>query len=439
MTALLRLRRVAAFAAVSLMSAVGLPHAASAFDIQKVVSPMGITAWLVEDKTVPLVAMSFAFEGGAAQDPTDRPGVANMLTGLLDEGASDIDSEAFQARLEDLAIDLSFDAGRDAVFGSLRTLTENRAEAVRLLRLALTEPRFDAEPVDRIRAQLLAGIRRGERSPGDIASKLQMNANFPNHPYGRPVTGTADSVAAISVAEIKAFRAKNFARDNLRVAVVGSIDAATLGTMLDDVFGALPAKADLVNVADAVPAGAGRASATLATPQTTIRFTGQGLKRDDPDFMAASIATFILGGGGGSRLFNAVREQRGLTYSIGLSLDALDHAGLVAGSTSTRSDQAGTVIKVVEDEIARFAKDGPTEAELAKSKDYLMGSFPLRFVTSTRIARQLLSFQMDNLGIDYIQRRNQEVAAITIADVRKAAQRLFARGLMVVTVGKPVT
>lgn len=439
MTAPFGLRRLAALAALVLTSLAGFPLAASAFDIQKVVSPGGITAWLVEDKTVPLVAMSFAFEGGAAQDPADRPGVANMLTGLLDEGAGDIDSAAFQARVEDLSVDLSFDAGRDAIFGSLRTLTENRAEAVRLLRLALTEPRFDAEPVDRIRAQLIAGIRRSERSPGDIASKLQMKANFPNHPYGRPVQGTADSVAAIGVADLRAFLARNFARDNLRVAVVGAIDAATLGAMLDEAFGALPAKADLVGVPDIVPGGAGRASATLATPQTTIRFTGQGLKRDDPDFLAASVATFILGGGGGSRLFTAVREQRGLTYSIGLSLDALDHAGLVSGSTSTRGDQAGTVIKVVEDEIARFAKDGPSEAELAKSKDYLMGSFALRFVTSSRIARQLLSFQMDNLGIDYVQRRNREVAAITIADVRKAAQRLFGKGLMVVTVGKPAT
>ena len=241
------------------------------------------------------------------------------------------------------------------------------------------------------------------------------------------------------VDDMKAFRTKNFARDNLRIAVVGAIDATALGIMLDDVFGSLPAKAELVGVPDIVPAGSGRADAALETSQTTIRFTGQGLKRDDPDFMAANIATYILGGGGGGRLFSVVRGQHGLTYSIGLSLDALDHAGVISGGTSTRSDQAGTVIKMVEDEIARFAKDGPTETELAKSKDYLMGSFPLRFITSARIARQLLSFQLDNLGIDYIQRRNQEVAAITIADVRKAAQRLFGKGLMVVTVGKPAT
>ncbi len=225
---------------------IGFAGAANAVDVQRVVSPHGIEAWLVEDQSIPLIAMSFAFVGGVGQDPADKPGVANMLSGLLDEGAGDLDSQAYQTRLDDLSIGLSFDAGHDTFSGSLKTLTENRDEAARLLHLALTAPRFDQEPVERIRAQIMTGIRARERNPGEIASNALMTAVFPDHPYGRPTEGTLDSVAAITVDDLNAFRSRIFARDNLKVAVVGAIDAATLGAMLDEVFADLPATADLV-------------------------------------------------------------------------------------------------------------------------------------------------------------------------------------------------
>ncbi len=200
--------RAAAIAGLAL-TAIVWSAAAQAIDIQKVVSPRGITAWLVEDDSIPLISMSFAFEGGAAQDPTDKPGVANMLSGLLDEGAGDLDSQAFQARLDALSIGMSFDAGSDFFSGSLRTLSANRDEAARLLKLALSEPRFDPEPVERIRAQILTGIRRGERDPDRLASEALRKATFPDHPYGRSLIGTADSVATITVDDLKAFRAED--------------------------------------------------------------------------------------------------------------------------------------------------------------------------------------------------------------------------------------
>ncbi len=431
------MRTIAAAAVI----VVGFAGAAQAVDVQRVVSPHGIEAWLVEDQSIPLIAMSFAFVGGASQDPADRPGVANMLSGLLDEGAGNLDSEAFQSRLDDLSIHLSFDAGRDTFSGSLGTLLENRDEAVRLLHLALTAPRFDREPVERIRAQVMTGIRARERNPGEIASTALMKAVFPDHPYGRPVEGTLDSVAAITVDDLKAFRQRIFARDNLKVAVVGAIDAATLGDMLDEVFGDLPATADLVPIAEAAPPKSARIDVPLAIPQTLIRFAGPGLKRADPDYIAAAVATYILGGGGsGSRLFDQVREQRGLAYSISLALDPLDHAGLVVGGTSTRSDQADAVLSLVESEIKQFADEGPTADELAEAKDYLIGSYPLGFTTSTRIARRLLGIELDGLGIDYLDRRSDLIAALTVDEVHAAARRLFGGGdLVVVRVGQPAS
>ena len=414
-----------------------LTVAARAVEIERVVSPLGIEAWLVEDDTVPLVAMSFAFIGGAAQDPAERPGVANMLSGLLDEGAGDLDSKAFQAALDEFSIDISFDASRDAFAGSLKTLVENRDQAARLLRLALTTPRFDIEPVERIRAQIVAGIRSDESDPDSIAGETLIKAAFPDHPYGRPLEGTLDTVAAITVDDLKTFHRRTIARDNLRIAVVGAIDATSLARLLDDVFGSLPAKAELSSVPDVEPALSERVDVVMDIPQTVLSLAGKGITRSDPDFIPASVATLILGGGGlSSRLYHEVREKRGLAYSVGIGLHVYDHAGLVVGGTKTRADQADNVVALIEAEIARFASEGPTEEELAKAKGYLIGSYALRFTTSTRIARQLLAIQLDNLGIDYIDRRKDLIAAVTVEDVRRVAKRLFSGDMIIVRVGQ---
>ena len=413
---------------------------ARAVDIQRVVSPLGIEAWLVEEDTVPLIAMSFAFDGGGAQDPVDRPGVANMLSGLLDEGAGDLDSKAFQAALDEFSIVLSFNAGRDSFSGSLKTLVENRDEAARLLKLALTEPRFDAEPVERIRAQIVAGITREERDPDSVAGKALIEAIFQDHPYGRPLEGTLESVAAITADDLRTFYGKNIARDNLKIAVVGAIDAPSLVAMLDEIFGALPVKANLNLVRAIEPTAAGRIDIAMDIPQTVIYFAGKGLVRSDPDFLPASIAALIIGGGGiPSRLNEEVREKRGLAYSVGLGLRAYDRAGLVLGGTRTRTEQADNVVSLIEEEIARFATEGATEEELAAAKSYLIGSYALRFTTSTRIAGQLLAIQINDLGIDYIDRRNDLIAAVTIEDIRRVTKRLFAEDMIVIGVGQPTS
>ena len=400
---------------------------AGAVDIQHVVSPKGVEAWLVEEHTVPMVAVSFAFEGGSSQDPDGKAGVANMLSGLLDEGAGDLDSLAFQTALDDASIDLSFDASRDTFSGSLRTLSDSRDEAIRLTRLALTEPRFDAEPVERIRGQITAKIRSDEGDPGDIASRAMMKAIFGAHPYASATEGTVDSVATITADDLRLYKDKILARDNLKVAVVGDIDAASLGPMLDELFGDLPVKANRVPVADRDPGTAGTVDVPLPLPQAIIQIAGDGLKRDDPDFITASVAAYILGGGSfSSRLYTEIREKRGLAYSVWLGLIPLDHAGLWFVSTATRADQADTVVSLIESEIKRFAEEGPTEQELADAKAYLIGSYPLRFDSSDDIADQLLAIQLENLGIDYVKRRNGLIAAVTIDDIRRVAKRLFA-------------
>jgi len=310
--------------------------AQAASKIEPIVSPGGIKAWLVREPSVPVVALDFAFTGGANADPADKPGVANMLGSLLDEGAGELDAQAFQERMEGKAIEIGFTAARDQFRGSLRTLSLNLDEAVDLLRLALTAPRFDAEPMERIRSQLLANLSRNTTSPTDIASKRWWATGFPNHPYGRPSNGTPESVAAVTTDDLKTYVRNVFARDTLTVGIVGDLDAQAAGRLIDRVFGALPAKATLAPVPNTAIAGLGeRIVIALDVPQTVINFGGLGIARNDPDFIAAYVVNHIYGAGSfTSRLYTEVREKRGLAYSVRTSLYWMDHANVLTGGTA---------------------------------------------------------------------------------------------------------
>ncbi len=178
---------VLAFAAIPLTSS-----KAQAMKIQEVKSPGGIAAWLVEEHSVPLIAMRFAFEGGNAQDPDGKEGLANFLASMLDEGAGDLTAKQFQERMEEIAMRMSFDDGRDAFYGSFETLMENREKAVALLALAVNKPRFDAEAIERMRKQLLAGLAYAARDPERVAAEKWMALAFAGHPYGRPANGTPE-------------------------------------------------------------------------------------------------------------------------------------------------------------------------------------------------------------------------------------------------------
>ena len=408
--------------------------------IQRVISPGGIEAWLVHDTTLPLVAVEIGFLGGAAQDPAEKPGVASLTASLLDEGAGAFDARAFQDKMAEKAIELRFDASRDMVGGSLRTLSENVDEAFELLRLAVNAPRFDDEAVERIRQGQLAGLRRRLNDPSTLASLGWSARAFPNHPYGRPVLGTLESVPTITRDDLSAFARHTLARDNLKIAVVGDITPEALAPALDRVFGALPAKAELTPVPDVVPQGLGSTEVKeLDVPQTSVVFGGIGLKRNDPDFIPAFVLNHMLGGSAfSSRLFKEVREKRGLAYSVYSHLAPLDHAALILGGTATKNDRAGESIDLIRAEYLKLLTDGPSQQELDDAKSYLIGSFALRFDSSAKVASQLLQIQIDDLGIDYIDVRNQLVAAVTLDDVRRVAARLRENpALLFSLVGKP--
>jgi len=412
--------------------------ARAAAKIQHLISPGGIEAWFVQDATVPIVAMEFAMSGGAAQDPDGKSGVANMVADLIDEGSGDLDSRTFHERLERRAIELNFSVSRDFFRGSLRMLRDDKDEAFDLLRMSLSSPHFDGADVERIRTQVLSGLKRETSNPSALASRKFLELAYGDHPYGRPTNGNLQSVPRITVADLKDYVGRVLTRERLKIAVVGDIDAASLGRLLDQTFGGLPARSSLAPVPDIDAAQPPqRAFIPLDVPQTVVTFGGPGIKRSDPDFMPAFVVNHILGGGSlSSRLYREVREKRGLAYSVYESLLWMDHSAMFVGNTGTRADRAGETVDAVTSEVRRIAEEGPTKQELDEAKSYLKGSRMLSLDTSAKLAGALLQYQLDHLPIDYIERRNALVDAVTLEDAKRAAQRLWGHGLLTVVVGR---
>ncbi|HXW19708.1 MAG TPA: pitrilysin family protein [Roseiarcus sp.] len=412
-----------------------------AVPVQQIASPRGVNAWLVEDYAVPLVSLEFAFRGGAAQDPPGKAGAATMLAGLLDEGAGDLDSQAFQRALDEKAIEISFNCDRDHLGGRMRTLVRNVDRAGELLRLAINAPRLDEEPIGRVREQISAGLRRDANDPASLAGRIWRARTFPHHPYGAPARGTLESLATIERADLTELAKRLVTRGALHIAVVGAVDAKRAAALLDEIFADLPRESSFTPVADIAPAGVGGIEIVdLDVPQSTIRFGRASFKRHDPDYMAAVVITHILGGGTGlsSRLFREVREKRGLAYSVDASLSTLDHAAFLHGGTSTKNERARESLDVIKAEIIDLANSGPTPDELEKGKKYLVGSYALRFDTSAKIAGQLVHIQMDGFGPEWLVERNLQIEAVTMDDAKRVAHRLFGDGgLSVAVVGKP--
>ena len=408
--------------------------------VQHVVSPGGVVAWLVEDYAVPLVAMDYSFHGGATQDPQGKAGAASLLAGMLDEGAGDLDAEAFHRALDDHAIRLSFNAERDDFGGRLQTLSRHTGKAFELLALAVNAPRFDAAPLERVRGQINAMLKRESKEPDAMAAQAWRRAAWPGHPYALASRGEFGEVDAVTREDLVALHKRLLARDTLKIAVVGAIDAATLAGHLDAVFAGLPQTSALTPVPAIEVSGLGqRIVVDFDVPQANIRFGRPGIARRDPDYITAMVVNHILGGGSfTSRLFQEVREKRGLTYSVYSTLTTADSSPSLIGATSTQNERAGEALAVIEAECVRLALEGPTEDELDKAKKFIIGSYALRFDTSTKIAGHLQQLQREGFDAGYLDRRNAEVAAVTLEDARRVAKRLIDDGRMLVAiVGRP--
>ncbi len=412
----------------------------AAVDIQEVTSPGGIKAWLVEESTIPFTALEIRFKGGGSLDRPGKRGAINLMTATIEEGAGDLDARGFSTARDALAASFRFDANRDSINVSARFLTENRDEAIDLLRQALVAPRFDQSAVDRVREQVLSGLRSDEGDPNSVVS-LAFNAMaYGEHPYGSAMDGTLESVAALTRDDILVAFKDAIARDRIFVGAAGDISAEELGALLDHLLGDLPENgAPLPSAADVQLTG-GITLVPFDTPQSVAMFGHRGIPRDDPDFFAAFVANEIFGGGGRqSRLSYEVRETRGLTYGIGVYLANYDLADLVIGQLASANERMAEAIDVIRAEWAKIAESGVTAQELEEAKTYLTGAYPLRFDSNASIARILVGMQMDDLGTDYVETRNDKVNAVTLEDIARVSKRIYRPDdLRFVVVGQPV-
>ncbi|SLN47177.1 M16 family metallopeptidase [Ruegeria meonggei] len=408
-------------------------------DIKQVTSPGGITAWLVEDHSIPFTALDMRFRGGTSLDEPGKRGAVYLMSGLIEEGAGDMDARTYARELESLAASFGYNASDDSVSISAQFLTENRDQVIELLRTTIHEPRFDQDAVDRVKAQVLSGLRSDQTDPNDIAGRSFAQMAYGDHPYGSEGKGTIDSVSALTREDVVTAYDNVLAKDRLYVGAVGDITPEELGALLDTLLADLPDTGKAIPDRADVTISGGVSVVDFDTPQSVALFGHAGIDRDDPDFFAAFVLNHILGGGGfESRLMQEVREKRGLTYGVATYLVPKDLASVYLGSVSSANDRIAEAVEVIRNEWARAASEGVTQKELDDAKTYLTGAYPLRFDGNGQIAGIMVGMQMDDLPIDYIITRNDKVNAVTLEDVNRVASELLdPDGLHFTIVGKP--
>lgn len=424
---------------IALFLLIGLPLRAEV-EITPVTTPSGLTVWLVEERSIPFVALELIFAGGATVERDDQVGVVNLMTSLLSQGAGDLDAQAYAARAEELAARLSFSSGRDSVLVSARFLTEDAGSAIDHLRLALTDPRFDEDAIARERGQVLAQLRRDQLEPNALASRAFARAAFGAHPYGREANGTPETVATLDREALLAAHQGAIARDRVYIGAAGDISPQELGVLVDRLFEGIPASGWPIPERAEFLAEPGLEIIPFGGPQSVVAFGHDGIARDDPEFLTAFVVNEIFGGGRfGTRLMRSLREERGLTYGIGAFLSSGALGESYQGRLSTDNANVEIVIELLREEWARMGRDGVSEEELDRIKTYLTGAYPLRFDGNASIASIMASMQYQGFDVDYVNIRNDLIEALTLEDVNDLAARLFdPEALFFVVVGQPV-
>jgi zinc protease len=414
---------------------------AAAVDIKEVTTPLGLKAWLVEDKSVPIVNLDFSFDGGTASEREGKKGVTGLMAILLTDGAGSLAGQDFKRREEDSEVSLGFGASFDRVSGSLGILSANRDEGFDLLRLAMTEPRFDPDMIEQRRTQRLSSLNQSEQRPAAVAARTLMATVFAGHPYATNTEALRSGLKAVTADDLKARAKMLLSRTGLVIAAVGDIDAAELSRQIDRTFGVLPAGLLPAELPSWNPQIKSR-TIVIERPvaQTTVEIAMPGIARDDPDWYAALVMNHILGGSGqGSRLFAQVRENRGLAYSVSSSLRLYKRASLLVISTASANEKVAEAVKVIRAEMARLRADGVTPQELADARTYLSGALPVSLDSSGSVASLLYSMQIDGLPRDHLDRRPALIGAVTAEDVRRVARRLLRDdAATTVVVGKPI-
>jgi zinc protease len=399
----------------------------------------GARVLFVAAPELPMVDLRVVFNAGSARDG-DHPGLAAFTAGMLNEGARDWNADAIAERLEGAGAKLSTSVDRDMASVALRSLTREPAlgTAVETMAGVLIDPTFPPADLERNRENTLIALRQEQEQPAKVAQKALFRQIFGNHPYASDQNGTAESVRALTRADLQAFHARYYTGKNAVVAIVGALDRPAAESLAERVVGGLPAgerAAPLPPVAELT--GATLEQIPFPSSQTHALAGQPGMARGDPDYFALYLGNHILGGSGlVSLLMEEVREKRGLSYSTYSYFVPLAQPGPFLMGLQTKNAQAGQAREVLIDTLKRFATEGPTEAQLTAAKKNITGGFPLRIAENSDIIPYLAVIGFYGLPLDYLDRFTDRIEAVTAAQVRDAfARRVHPERLATVTVG----
>lgn len=398
-------------------------------DVKEITAPKsGIKAYLLEDKTNPIISMSFLFKNsGAAYDNADMAGLTNFVSEMLLNGAGALNAQQFKEEMAQNAIMINFSADMDDFSGSLITAKDNAPTAERLLEQIFRAPRFDRTDIERVRALQLKAIDLQQEHPDNVLKRSFAKMLYGTHPYAQDMLGTKSSVKKIKKEHLQNFVKERLTRTNLVIGIAGDISENEAKKMIDRIFGSLPQEKK-ENVLPPVTIDFTNREETINYPagQKIAAFAAEGLPRADKNFYPLYIANHIFGGSGlNSRLSVAAREEQGLTYSIYTYLSMLDKSPLIKGGFSSTPDNYEKVREILKRELEHFAKKGITQKETDDAKNYLMSSYNLRFASIGNLSDILMYMQKENLGLDFLQKRNEYVKNVTKKEINAAAAKFF--------------
>lgn len=408
-------------------------------NIQELTSQNGTKFWLAQEKSIPFVSLEIRFRGGTSMDDNKTRGAVSFMTAMLEEGAGELDAQAFSKARDSIAASFNFDVSRDNLSVSARFLSDTREEAIQLLKQALTTPRFDKEAMERVRKQIISIIASNQKNQNKIAQSKLYELTFPDHIYSSSGLGSTDKITLLNGNDLRQAHKVAITRDRISVSIVGDISEIQAIEMLDELLENLPNSSKLLPKRVRANLDLGTVLVDYPSPQSVAFFTFKGISRTDQDFFAAFVMNHILGGGGfNSRLMKKIREERGLTYSVNTSLAQYDHAELYLGMFQSSNDKISEAIGILKKEIALLANNGVNQEELEEAKKFLIGAYPLRFDGNVRIANILAGMQFMGLDKEYIKLRNVMVSGVTSEDVARVAKRLLSsKEFTLVVVGKP--
>ncbi|MBA4117378.1 MAG: hypothetical protein C0514_00580 [Candidatus Puniceispirillum sp.] len=414
---------------------VSLASQAQALRIQDLKTKSGLTAWFVEDHSVPVVSLVMSFQAGSTQAPKDKIALPDFLASILTEGAGDLDAKSFAERLQDKGISISVSSTPDRLFVAMRAPRRHWQEGLSLLKLMLTKPRFDPDAFERVRQSMIQGFENAKLTPGWKASEALTELLYKDHPYGATVKSAAD-INAINVKDLDHFLRQCVATDSMIVGGCGDVSPQDLVSAVEEITKSLPVKGDYKAVAEASFPDQGE-TRSLATPhpQSVVLFAHPGLHVTHPDALKLYVLTYVLGGGSfHSWMMEEIRTRKGLAYDAGCGTSSYAHAALVKGSVQSDGKTVFAAMDLIKSLVKKLKNEGISQEELDATKSFLEGSLPLELSSSLKIATALHELQVDKRPIDYLDKRAARIQALTLKDVNAFAKSFFDPDRMITVV-----